>query len=43
MDNLCIDLIDNLLNLNPNYRLSSSQALEHDFFKTEPLPCENNE
>ena len=42
-DELAIDLIDKLLQFNPKNRLTATQALEHPYFHTHPLPCENSE
>ena len=40
LDDLALNLLDNLLILNPEKRLSAKDALNHSFFKEEPLPCE---
>ncbi|KAI0053123.1 Pkinase-domain-containing protein [Auriscalpium vulgare] len=34
------DLIDKLLTCNPRDRITASQALEHDYFWTDPLPAD---
>ncbi|THH15255.1 hypothetical protein EW146_g5193 [Bondarzewia mesenterica] len=34
------DLIDKLLTCNPRNRITASQALEHDYFWTDPLPAD---
>ncbi|KAI0305169.1 kinase-like domain-containing protein [Multifurca ochricompacta] len=34
------DLIDRLLTCNPGERITASQALEHDYFWTDPLPAD---
>lgn len=39
-DQYALDLIDKLLWLDPKHRVDSDEALNHDFFWTEPLPCE---
>ena len=33
------DLIDKLLWLDPSKRINSDDALNHDFFWTDPMPC----
>lgn len=38
-----IDLLEKMLALNPNKRISASEALKHPFFSVEPLPCTNEE
>ncbi|THH29699.1 hypothetical protein EUX98_g4482 [Antrodiella citrinella] len=35
-----IDLMDKLLTCNPRERLTASQALDHDYFWTDPLPAD---
>ncbi|XP_002131004.2 cyclin-dependent kinase 9 [Ciona intestinalis] len=39
-DQYALDLIDKLLSLDPKHRIDSDEALNHDFFWTEPLPCD---
>ena len=39
-DACAVDLIDKLLVVNPKKRLDSDKALNHDFFWTDPLPCD---
>jgi cyclin-dependent kinase 12/13 len=39
-DDLAIDLVDKLLALNPDKRLTATEALNHPYFSTPPLPCE---
>ena len=39
-DQYALDLIDKLLTLDPKHRIDSDEALNHDFFWTEPLPCD---
>lgn len=40
---LAIDFIENLLCLNPQQRLSAMDALDHDWFWTEPFPTPRHE
>ena len=35
-----VDLLDKLLVLNPRERLTAAQALDHDYFWTDPLPAD---
>ncbi|XP_074097980.1 cyclin-dependent kinase 9-like [Cotesia typhae] len=35
-----LDLIDNLLTIDPNKRLDADTSLNHDFFWTDPMPCD---
>jgi cyclin-dependent kinase 9 len=35
-----IDLLDKLLTLDPKKRIDSDEALDHDFFWTDPLPSD---
>lgn len=37
-DQYALDLLDHLLSLDPKRRYNSDEALNHDFFWTEPLP-----
>lgn len=37
-DTAALDLIDTLLNLDPNHRLDADKALNHAFFWTDPMP-----
>ncbi|KAF7995511.1 hypothetical protein HCN44_006618 [Aphidius gifuensis] len=39
-DEYACDLIDKLLALDPNTRLDTDSALNHDFFWTDPMPCD---
>ncbi|CAD8108880.1 unnamed protein product [Paramecium sonneborni] len=43
IDQVTLDLIDHLLILDPNKRLNAIQALNHEFFKQDPKPCQPNE
>ena len=36
--NECRDLLEKMIALNPNSRLTAEEALNHPYFKTEPLP-----
>ncbi|GAB6023396.1 P-TEFb-associated cyclin-dependent protein kinase Cdk9 [Chamberlinius hualienensis] len=38
-DNHALDLIDKLLTLDPRMRIISNDALSHDFFWSDPMPC----
>lgn len=35
-----VDLLDKLLQLDPNHRIDADTALNHDFFWTDPMPCD---
>lgn len=35
-----VDLMDKLLVCNPRQRITASQALDHDYFWTDPLPAD---
>lgn len=39
LDDVTLDLIDKLLILNPRYRITAEEALQHDCFQRAPLPC----
>jgi cyclin-dependent kinase 9 len=39
-DSCAVDLIDQLLVLNPENRINADNALQHDFFWTDPMPCD---
>lgn len=34
------DLLDRLLTCNPRERISAAQALDHDYFWTDPMPAD---
>ncbi|UKJ88182.1 cyclin-dependent kinase CRK3 [Theileria orientalis] len=36
---IALDLLGNLLKLNPNERITAKGALEHEYFKAQPLMC----
>lgn len=40
LDELALNLLENLLILNPEKRLSCKDALNHKFFKSEPFACD---
>lgn len=40
MDEHGVDLVFQLLTLNPATRITAFDALDHDYFWTEPLPCD---
>ena len=35
-----VDLLDKLLTLDPRERLTATQALDHDYFWSDPLPAD---
>lgn len=39
-DQYALDLLDKLLCLDPKVRLDADASLNHDFFYTDPMPCE---
>lgn len=39
-DNLALDLIDQMLTIDPSYRIDADTALNHDFFWSDPLPSD---
>ena len=39
-DAQAVDLLDKLFKLNPTERLDADEALNHDFFWSDPMPCE---
>ena len=41
-DQYAVDLLDRLLTLDPKNRMDSDEALNHDFFWTDPLPTQLN-
>lgn len=43
LDELGVDLLKKMLSLDPSKRISAKEALEHEYFKTEPLMCRNEE
>jgi len=43
LDPLALDLLDKMLVLNPDLRITAKEALEHEYFKSEPLPCDPSE
>jgi serine/threonine protein kinase len=43
IDEVTLDLIKKLLSLDPNQRLSATEALAHPYFSTEPIPCSPSE
>jgi serine/threonine protein kinase len=39
LDSDTLDLLDKLLTLDPDKRITAEKALEHDYFRKEPLPA----
>ncbi|XP_014467222.1 PREDICTED: cyclin-dependent kinase 9-like [Dinoponera quadriceps] len=39
-DEHAYDLLDKLLTLDPNKRIDADESLHHDFFWTDPMPCD---
>ena len=38
-----LDLVDALLTMDPTKRMSAKDALDHDYFWTDPMPCNPSE
>lgn len=43
VDSAALDLLDRMLTINPDDRITAKEALEHQYFKSDPLPCELSE
>lgn len=43
IDREAVDIIDKMLVMDPKQRITAAQALEHEYFKCEPLPCQPSE
>ena len=39
LDDPVIDLVDRMLVMDPKQRITARDAIEHEYFKTDPLPC----
>eukprot|EP01087_Luapelamoeba_hula_P008364 TRINITY_DN2091_c0_g1_i2.p1 TRINITY_DN2091_c0_g1~~TRINITY_DN2091_c0_g1_i2.p1 ORF type:complete len:677 (-),score=126.44 TRINITY_DN2091_c0_g1_i2:227-2257(-) len=42
-DKAAIELVQRMLTLNPEERITANEALDHDFFWTNPMPCAPSE
>eukprot|EP00826_Nyctotherus_ovalis_P012470 TRINITY_DN132_c0_g1_i8.p1 TRINITY_DN132_c0_g1~~TRINITY_DN132_c0_g1_i8.p1 ORF type:complete len:275 (+),score=85.49 TRINITY_DN132_c0_g1_i8:581-1405(+) len=43
VDGSTMDLLEKMLVLSPSERITARQALEHEYFRSEPLPCDPKE
>lgn len=43
IETAALDLLEKMLTMNPDKRITAKQALEHEYFSTDPKPCDKSE